>query len=165
MVLKADKTELNNYILKIGLTADLDMKNHKIANLIETPENSTDSATKIYVDNLIVPKADKTERNNFINKDGSVAMTNNVNLNLNKIIRIAPLDPSQPDTIPYDGFRHNYIQKNAAEDLNCNQKRLYNTGSYTSNNQLITGDITNLRYIIIKFLYNAHSHWFKQHAL
>ena len=30
---KADKTELNNYILKSGLTSDLDMKNHKIVNL------------------------------------------------------------------------------------------------------------------------------------
>ena len=42
MVLKADKTELNNYILKSGLTADLDMKNHKIVNL-KTPENSTNA--------------------------------------------------------------------------------------------------------------------------
>ena len=33
MVLKADKTELNSYILKSGLTSNLDMKNNKIINL------------------------------------------------------------------------------------------------------------------------------------
>ena len=42
MVSKADKTELGNCILKSGLTADLDMKHHRIVNL-KTPENSTDA--------------------------------------------------------------------------------------------------------------------------
>ena len=35
MVLKANRTELNNYILKSGLTSNLDMKNHNINNVKE----------------------------------------------------------------------------------------------------------------------------------
>ena len=32
-------------------------------------------------------------------------------------------------------------------DIDCNGKRFYNSGSYTNNNQLITGNITEGRYL------------------
>ena len=70
MVLKADKTELNNYILKSGLTNNLDMKNNKIVNLVEGTDNS-DAVTKHKLETGLTPKADKTELSNYLKKDGS----------------------------------------------------------------------------------------------
>ena len=47
----------------------------------------------------------------------------------------------------YDFFTRRYFKPGQNNDINCNGKRLYNTGSYTNNDQLITGNITNQRYI------------------
>ena len=62
MVLKADKTELNNYILKSGSTSDLDIKNHRIVNL-KTPENSTDAVSWSFL---------SQELSNYAHRSGTI---------------------------------------------------------------------------------------------
>ena len=52
MLLKADKTELNIYILKSGLTSNLDMKNHKVVNL-KTATSGNDAVNFTQLNNEI----------------------------------------------------------------------------------------------------------------
>ena len=50
---------------------------------LKTPTNDTDGATKKYVDDSI------PDTSSFIKKDGSVSMTNNLNLGNKKIVGLA----------------------------------------------------------------------------
>ena len=52
LVSKADKTELNNYSLKSGLTNDLDVKNNKIVNL-KTATSGNDAVNFTQLNNCI----------------------------------------------------------------------------------------------------------------
>ena len=170
MVLKADKTQLNNYILKSGLTKNLDMKNHNIDNVkeatlghqainftqlnnemsnylhetggtmkgdidpngnsiygIQNTVNKTSAVNREYVNNELQKKLDKNKAINmggnkivsyrkpndlnelvnklyvdqkvsqaggsvnlspYLKKDRSVVITNDLNLNNNKIINV-----------------------------------------------------------------------------
>ncbi|CAH3028106.1 unnamed protein product, partial [Porites evermanni] len=64
------------------MTNNLNMDNKKIINL-RPPTDSTDGATKKYVDDSI------PDTSSFIKKDGSVAMTSNLNLGNKKIVGLA----------------------------------------------------------------------------
>ena len=64
------------------MTNNLNMDNKKIINL-RPPTDSTDGATKKYVDDSI------PDTSSFIKKDGSVVMTNNLNLGNKKIVGLA----------------------------------------------------------------------------
>ena len=51
------------------------------------------------------------------------------------------------DAMGYAFFTNDFFKPGANRDINCNQIRLYNTGSYSNNNQLITGVISEKRYL------------------
>ena len=63
--------------LLCGLTADLDMKNHKIVNL-KTPENSTDGVNWSFL---------SQELSNYANKSGT-DFTGDIDMKNNKIFNI-----------------------------------------------------------------------------
>ena len=114
MVLKADKTELNNYILKSGLTNNLDMKNNKIINLAEGSDNS-DAVTKHQLETGLVPKADKTELSNYLKRDGSISVISDFDFGNNKITKVG--NGSQSTDIVNKG----YIDTELAAKPNVNQ--------------------------------------------
>ena len=74
------------YLSRDGTTSmsgNLNMNNAKIINLIP-PISDTDSATKKYVDDRLNTKANAATLGNYLKKDGSVAMTGDLNLNNKK---------------------------------------------------------------------------------
>ena len=77
MFSKADKTELNNYILKSGLTGNLDMKNHNINNVKET----TSSHQAMNFTQL------NNELSNYLHETGGT-MKGDIDLNGNSIYGI-----------------------------------------------------------------------------
>ena len=70
--------------IKIDVKNPINMGNKKI-NGLQDPLHHKDAATKFYIDNSVVLKADKTELNNYILKSG---LTNNLdmkNLNIDNV--------------------------------------------------------------------------------
>ena len=80
MRLKKDGTE--------AMTGNLNVGNNKIVGLA-TPVSNTDAATKKYVDDNSGGRPDLSD---YLEKDGTVAMTGNLNLNNNKIVNLS--DPT-----------------------------------------------------------------------
>ena len=76
MRLKKDGTE--------AMTGNLNVGNNKIVGLA-TPVSNTDAATKKYVDDNSGGSPDLSD---YLEKDGTVAMTGNLNLNNNKIVNL-----------------------------------------------------------------------------
>ena len=77
MLLKADKTELNNFILKSGLTNNLDMKNHNI----NTVKEATTGHQAINFTQL------NNELSNYLHETGGT-MEGDIDLNGNSIYNI-----------------------------------------------------------------------------
>ena len=83
--------DLSNYLKKDGsvaMTGDFNTGGHKILNL-RTPTTNSEPATKKYVDDNIGGSPDLSD---YLEKDGSVAMTGNLDLNNNKIVNLS--DPT-----------------------------------------------------------------------
>ena len=74
MVLKADKTELNNYILKSGLTGNLHMKNHNI-NIVKETTSGHQAINFTQLNN---------DLSNFLHETGGT-MKGHIDLNGNSI--------------------------------------------------------------------------------
>lgn len=70
------------------MAGPLNMSNNKITNLAQ-PTNNNDVTNKTYVDTKLSTKVNSITLTNYLKKDGTVAMTGNLNLNNNKIINIA----------------------------------------------------------------------------
>ena len=79
----------NAYLKRDGSNAvnnNLNMENKKIYNL-RTPTSDTDAATKKYIDDKISINGGALA--NYLKKDGSIALTGDLNLNSNKIVNLS----------------------------------------------------------------------------
>ena len=104
--------DLSNYLKKDGtvaMTGRLNMGSNKIVSL-STPTTNTDAATKKYVDDKVsaVPSPDLSD---YLEKDGSVTMTGNLNMGSNKIVSLA--DPTNSS----DGVNMSWV-KNQIQHFN-----------------------------------------------
>ena len=84
------------------MTGDLNLGNNKITG-IEQPTDNTDAATKVYVDHRI--NINQPNLSDYLEKDGTVPMTGELNLNDHKIINLSkPIQKS-------DAATKNYVDK------------------------------------------------------
>ena len=83
---------------------NLNMDNKKIINL-RPPTSDTDAATKKYVDDNTVAPPDLSD---YLEKDGTVAMTGNLNLNNNKIVNLS--DPTTDQQAANRGWVRKQIE-------------------------------------------------------
>ena len=65
------------------MDGNLNMQNNKITHLA-TPTDNSDGVNKSYVDTKLGTKANSATLGNYLKKDGSVAMTGDLNLNNKK---------------------------------------------------------------------------------
>ena len=82
---------VNDRFVKLAgstMTGDLNMSNNKITN-IGNPTSNNDGVNKSYVDTKLATKANSAILVNYLKKDGSVAMTGDLNLNGKKISNLA----------------------------------------------------------------------------
>ena len=131
------------------MTNNLNMDNKKIINL-RPPTDSTDAATKKYVDDSI------PNTNSFIKKDGSVSMTDNLNLGNKKIVGLAtPTSNTDAATKKYVDDKtssggssgssldlSNYLKKDGTVtmtgNLNLGSKKIVGLATPTSNTDAAT---------------------------
>ena len=78
------------------MTGDLNLGNNKITG-IGQPVDNTDAATKVYVDHTI--NINQPNLSDYLEKDGTVPMTGELNLNDHKIINLSkPIQKSDAAT-------------------------------------------------------------------
>ena len=113
------------------MTNNINMDNKKIINL-RPPTDSTDGATKKYVDDSI------PDTSSFIKKDGSVAMTSNLNLGNKKIVGLAtPVSNT-------DAATKKYVDDNAGSPDFSDYLEKDGTVTMTGNLNLGNNKIVNL---------------------
>ena len=100
--------DLSNYLKKDGtvtMTGNLNLGNKKIVGLA-TPTSNTDAATKKYVDDNSGGSPDLSD---YLEKDGTVAMTGNLNLGNNKIDNLS--DPTTDQEAANRGWVRKQIER------------------------------------------------------
>ena len=85
--LEAFYLDLNTNSGFIEAQNPIDMKNEKISNLAEGTDNS-DAITKHQLETGLAPKADKTDLNNYLKRDGSISVTSDFDFGDNKITKV-----------------------------------------------------------------------------
>ena len=81
---------LNNYVKKDSpeVAADLDMKGFTIKNLKVTPGGDVSATSRKYVDIKLDTKANKSDLNGYLKRDGSNQMQGNLQMNNNRITNL-----------------------------------------------------------------------------
>ena len=88
---------LNNFVKKDSpeVAADLDMKGFNIKNLKVTPVGEARATSRKYVDRKLDTKANKSDLNGYLKRDGSNQMQGNLQMNNNRITNLP--DPQLND--------------------------------------------------------------------
>ena len=84
--------DTSNFVKKDGsvrMTGDFDIGGYKILN-IRTPTSNTEAASKKYVDDKTASAAAGVDLSDYLEKDGTVAMTGNLNMGSNRIVSLSP---------------------------------------------------------------------------
>ena len=111
------------------MTGNLKMGNHKITGL-RTPTFSTDATTKKYVDDHITNSS--PDLSDYLEKDGTVTMTGNLNMGNKKIINLAT------PTSNTDAATKKYVDDKPSGDFK-KDGTITMTGSLKMGNNKITG--------------------------
>ena len=125
--------DLNTNDGKIEAQNPIDMKDEKISNLAEGTDNS-DAITKHQLQTGLAPKADKTELSNYLKKDGSIALTNNLDLGNNKIVNVKEAT-SGTDAVNFTQLNnelYKYLHESGGDmtgDIRMNNNSIYGIGN------------------------------------
>ena len=136
---KADKSVLPQYIKRDGsvqMVGSLQMNGNRITGLTQVPYYNGEAANKRYVDNTVNSKVDTSDLDDYLKLDGTKAMTGNINMNNNRIIRLP--DPQLADEPVTRKFlaNTNTLFYNIILDLDGNAQM---RGNIKMNNNRITG--------------------------
>ena len=139
--------DLNTNDGKIEAQNPIDMKNEKISNLAEGTDNS-DAITKHQLETGLAPKADKTELANCLKKDGSIALTNNLDLGNNKIVNVKEAT-SGTDAVNFTQLNNElfkYLHKSGGDmtgDIRMNNNRIYGIGNVENDTSAVNRKYVN----------------------
>ena len=139
--------DLNTNDGKIEAQNPIDMKNEKISNLAEGTDNS-DAITKHQLETGLAPKADKTELSNYLKKDGSIALTNNLDLGDNKIVNVKEAT-SGTDAVNFTQLNnelYRYLHESGGDmtgDIRMNNNSIYGIGNVKNDTSAVNRKYVN----------------------
>ena len=139
--------DLNTNDGKIEAQNPIDMKNEKISNLAEGTDNS-DAITKHQLETGLAPKADKTELSNYLKKDGSIALTNNLDLGDNKIVNVKEAT-SGTDAVNFTQLNnelYRYLHESGGDmtgDIRMNNNSIYGIGNVENDTSAVNRKYVN----------------------
>ena len=139
--------DLNTNDGKIEAQNPIDMKDQKISNLAEGTDNS-DAITKHQLETGLAPKADKTELSNYLKKDGSIALTNNLDLGDNKIVNVKEAT-SGTDAVNFTQLNnelYKYLHESGGDmtgDIRMNNNRIYGIGNVENDTSAVNRKYVN----------------------
>ena len=139
--------DLNTNDGKIEAQNPIDMKDQKISNLAEGTDNS-DAITKHQLETGLAPKADKTELSDYLKKDGSIALTNNLDLGDNKIVNVK-VATSGTDAVNFTQLNnelYRYLHRSGGDmtgDIRMNNNRIYGIGNVENDTSAVNRKYVN----------------------
>ena len=139
--------DLNTNDGKIEAQNPIDMKNEKNSNLAEGTDNS-DAITKHQLETGLAPKADKTELSNYLKKDGSIALTNNLDLGDNKIVNVKEAT-SGTDAVNFTQLNnelYRYLHESGGDmtgDIRMNNNSIYGIGNVENDTSAVNRKYVN----------------------
>ena len=139
--------DLNTNDGKIEAQNPIDMKDQKISNLAEGTDNS-DAITKHQLETGLAPKADKTELSNYLKRDGSIALTNNLDLGDNKIVNVKEAT-SGTDAVNFTQLNnelYKYLHESGGDmtgDIRMNNNRIYGIGNVENDTSAVNRKYVN----------------------
>ena len=139
--------DLNTNDGNIEAQNPIDMKDQKISNLAEGTDNS-DAITKHQLETGLLPKADKTELSNHLKKDGSIALTNNLDLGDNKIVNVKEAT-SGTDAVNFTQLNnelYKYLHRSGGDmtgDIRMNDNRIYGIGNVENDTSAVNRKYVN----------------------
>ena len=139
--------DLNTNDGKIEAQNPIDMKDQKISNLAEGTDNS-DATTKHQLETGLAPKADKTELSNYLKKDGSIALTNNLDLGDNKIVNVKEAT-SGTDAVNFTQLNnelYKYLHESGGDmtgDIRMNNNSIYGIGNVENDTSAVNRKYVN----------------------
>ena len=145
--LEAFYFDLNTNDGKIEAQNPIDMKDQKISNLAEGTDNS-DAITKHQLETGLAPKADKTELSDYLKKDGSIALTNNLDLGDNKIVNVK-VATSGTDAVNFTQLNnelYRYLHRSGGDmtgDIRMNNNRIYGIGNVENDTSAVNRKYVN----------------------
>ena len=134
---------LSNYVKKDSpkVAADLNMKGFAIKNLKLTPSNNASAASKRYVDQKTVSKANQSDLNQYLKLDGSKQMSGNLQMNGKRVVglTIVPAYDGEATNKRYvDTKLNDKANKNDLNDYLKLDGTLQMQGNLVMNNNRIT---------------------------
>ena len=114
----------------ITVDSNIDMKNQYSIKKLKTPSDNDDAATKKYVDDS------KVDGSVFLKLDGTRTMTENLNMNNQRILNIpAPTGNNQPTPLAYTDLAYLKVDgsNKMTNDLNMDNKKIINLITPTNN--------------------------------
>ena len=139
--------DLNTNDGKIEAQNPIDMKNEKISNLAEGTDNS-DAITKHQLETGLAPKADKTELSDYLKKDGSIALANNLDLGDNKIVNVKEAT-SGTDAVNFTQLNnelYRYLHESGGDmtgDIRMNNNSIYGIGNVENDTSAVNRKYVN----------------------
>ena len=139
--------DLNTNDGKIEAQNPIDMKNEKISNLAEGTDNS-DAITKHQLETGLAPKADKTELSNYLKKDGSIALANNLDLGDNKIVNVkeATRGTDAVNFTQLNNELYKYLHESGGDmtgDIRMNNNSIYGIGNVENDTSAVNRKYVN----------------------
>ena len=137
-----------------GMLSDFTMNNHKIISL-GTPTTNTDAATKKYVDDTV--SNNSPDLSDYLEKDGTVTMTGNLNMGNKKVIGLAaPTSNNDAATKKYVDDKPSGsgdFKKDGSVamtgNFNANNNKIINVPQPRSNNEPVTRIYGNSNYLLL----------------
>ena len=139
--------DLNTNSGDIEAQNPIDMKDQKISNLAEGTDNS-DAITKHQLQTGLAPKADKTELSDYLKKDGSIALTNNLDLGDNKIVNVKEAT-SGTDAVNFTQLNnelYRYLHESGGDmtgDIRMNNNSIYGIGNVENDTSAVNHKYVN----------------------
>ena len=125
----------------------INMKNERILG-VKDPILHSDASNKFYVDSSLNFKADKTELANYLKKDGSIALTNNLDLGNNKIVNVKEAT-SGTDAVNFTQLNnelHKYLHESGGDmtgDIRMNNNSIYGIGNVENDTSAVNRKYVN----------------------
>ena len=125
----------------------INMKNERILG-VKDPILHSDASNKFYVDSSLNFKADKTELANCLKKDGSIALTNNLDLGDNKIVNVKEAT-SGTDAVNFTQLNnelYKYLHESGGDmtgDIRMNNNSIYGIGNVENDTSAVNRKYVN----------------------
>ena len=121
-----------------AMTGALNMDNRRIENIAPARHGYSDAVSSLHLHNFYF---------DLNTNDGKIEAQNPIDMKNQKITNLANPSLNNNDAMSYKFYTDNFVKPGYNGDIDCNNKRFYNVGSVTNEDQLTTTQEANTRFL------------------